>query len=301
MDRPGADPRGMLGALLRKLRTDAGRTQEELGSDVRRQLNSEGRRANDATARSSVSRFEKGDATPSEAVVRAILTVTDANAADARRALSLLEQIAKTVTAPPPDNAADTALDDTGAEELQNHPSRRSSAGATGKRSAKLWLISAAADVVALGVVSVFLVATEPTPLESPRPVSASAPSKPCTPPKDIEEVTGTPSSTVVSGDGSASAEFYRDQGRFALIDERADWQSAVLMVRIDGKLQKPWSNCYGKTGKRRKDGIMAPPKIIDMPGFDKNSVVEFRACVAEGAVDIIDNSCGDWRVDQPR
>jgi transcriptional regulator with XRE-family HTH domain len=132
-------------------------------------------------------------------------------------------------------------------------------------------------------------------------PKSAVRPSRACVPPATTEEVTGSPSSTADSSDSAASAEFYRGQSLVVLNDERKDSHSAALWVKIDGKLLPLFSNCYGKTGVPRKDGKIAPPKIISLPGVDRDTVVEFMACVAEDAIEVIEASCGKWTVDQPR
>lgn len=302
----GADIAGLrreLGALLRRQRKNVGHGLESLS----RQLDRREGRANGPTSKTSLSRIENGDQTPTEAVVTAILTVTKANPEDTQQALQLLQQITnapntRPSTPPPP---PDTEQPGSGTSPGPPRPPQPSPAPPPRGRSLKRWLIPTAA-VAVLGV-GVVLVATQPWASEpsqqepGKQEPGKQEPSKSCTPPVSTEEVTGTPSSTAVSSNGAAYAEFYRDQGRFVLIDDRKDERSAVLQVRLDGQSQQQWSNCFGKTGRPRKDGTIAPPKIISLPGFDRNATVEFRTCVADDATEVIDNTCGNWTVDRPR
>jgi hypothetical protein len=71
-------------------------------------------------------------------------------------------------------------------------------------------------------------------------------------------------------------------------------------MAKINGIPQQLWSNSQGKTGRLRDDGTTIPPKMIPLPEFDKTATVEFRACVAKDATQVIEETCGPWVTDVP-
>jgi len=294
------DPKQALGALLRKLR---GRlTQAALSN----RLNNSGRLTNDPTSDSSISRIENGQQIPTQALLEEILTATEASPQLARRARELLRQ--STTAQPPKQDTPPPAADAEHTGELSHRSDTTKSSHAktspdmpaapASARSPRQWS-KVAVVVLLVAAVGVWLLTG---PLAATTPETITAPTTTTNPsmPTLSDTVTGTPNSTAVSNDGAAYAEFYRDQSRFILIDLRADGRSAVLLAKINGIPQQLWSNSQGKTGRRRDDGTTTPPKIIPLSGFDKNATVEFRACVAEDATQVIEETCGPWVTDMP-
>lgn len=95
------------------------------------------------------------------------------------------------------------------------------------------------------------------------------------------------PSSSAVSADYSAHADFYRKEKYFDLVDDQGDSRSAVLEYRIDhGDPVTRWNIKGSRTHKK-----------ISLP-LPEHALVEYRACTGEYHKTSPDR-CGEWATDK--
>lgn len=106
-----------------------------------------------------------------------------------------------------------------------------------------------------------------------------------------------TPSTVAWAANGAAHAEFHPSQSQFFLFDDRSDYHSAVLKVKIDGVLQTPWFNSTGKTGSVNRAGATGAPKTIAIAAVKPGSVIEFQVCVGDAnqSRQVLEETCGPW------
>lgn len=95
------------------------------------------------------------------------------------------------------------------------------------------------------------------------------------------------PSSSAVSADYSAHADFYRKEKYFDLVDDQGDSRSAILEYKIDhGDIDTRWNIKGSQTHKK-----------VSLP-LPEHALVEYRVCTGEYHKTLPDR-CGEWATDK--
>ncbi|MEU4570234.1 hypothetical protein [Micromonospora sp. NPDC023956] len=130
-------------------------------------------------------------------------------------------------------------------------------------------------------------------PMRVPSPGRADA-----TPPA---ENAPCPTQTITAtsrNENRAHATFCPDRLEFLLYDDRPDGESAVLVVRVDGKEWPPYFNSRSHATRSPNGSAVTknPPKRVTVP-LAPDATAEFRVCVAERNPDRTypEDTCGTW------